>query len=132
MSIESEDSRRPWLPPLGALSIPQRRLPSPGRAAIIDVTESAQDLHHILTDVLGKAGGASPRIDIERCGLLDSDVVLLCTNGLTDVADEARIANTLRLHHTPNDQCLALVDLAVNSGSRDDVTAVVARYRIPG
>ena len=61
---------------------------------------------------------------------MDDDLVLLCTNGLTDVIDDERIANTLRLHATPDDQCRALVDLAANSGSDDDVTALVAHYRI--
>jgi protein phosphatase len=90
----------------------------------------ARDLHHILTETLGGAGASAPKIDIERCGLLDGDVILLCTNGLTDVADDGRIANALRLHGTPDDQCTALVDLATNSGGNDDVTALVAHYRV--
>jgi protein phosphatase len=102
------------------------------KATIVDVGDAARDLRHILTDVLGKEGAGGPKIDIERCGLLDSDVVLLCTNGLTDVADDSQIGNALRTHRTPDDQCSALVNLAVNSGSHDDVTAVVAHYRIPG
>ena len=57
-------------------------------------------------------------------------LVLLCTNGLTDVVDDARIADVLRSHRTPDDQCRMLVDLAVDAGGDDDVTAVVAHYRI--
>jgi serine/threonine protein phosphatase PrpC len=89
-----------------------------------------RDGHQVLTETLGGAGAGTPRIDVERCGLLHGDVVLLCTKGLTAVADDTQIANALRLHRTPDDQCRALVDLAVNSGGRDDVTVISAHYRI--
>ena len=102
----------------------------PGKATILDVSASAQDQHHVVTETLGGAGAGPLRIDVERCGLLDGDLVLLCTNGLTDVADDARIAHALRLNPTPDDKCRALLDLAANSGARDDVTALVAHYRI--
>jgi serine/threonine protein phosphatase PrpC len=54
----------------------------------------------------------------------------VCTNGLTDVVADERIAHTLRSHGTPDDQCHALVELAASSESNDDVTALVAHYRI--
>jgi PPM family protein phosphatase len=100
------------------------------RPGIIDMAAGARDAHHIVTQALGWPGPGVRRIDVERCGLMDGDVVLLCTNGLTDVADDARIANALRLHTSSDAQCQALVDLAANSGSHDDVTVLVARYRI--
>lgn len=104
----------------------------PGKAIIADVAKSPRDLHHILTETLGGRAPGSPRIDVERCGLLDGDLVLLCTNGLTDVAEENRIATALRSHPTPDDQCQALIELAVSSGSNDDVTVLVAQYRVRG
>ena len=104
----------------------------PGKPIIVDVPSSPRDLHHILTETLGGRAPGAPRIDVERCGLLDGDLVLLCTNGLTDVADDDRIANALRSHTTPDAQCEALVDLAANSGGQDDVTALVAHYRVGG
>ena len=108
-------------------TIDRDRLP---QAAIVDIATSARDLQRIVTETLGGVGAGAPRIDVERCGLLDGDVVLLCTNGLTDVVDDTQIANALRSHRTPDEQCGALVDLAVNSGGHDDVTVVVAHYRI--
>jgi PPM family protein phosphatase len=103
----------------------------PTKAMIMDVGASARDHHHIVTETLGGTRAGAPRIDVERCGLLDRDAVLLCTNGLTDVVEDARIASTLRSDSTPDDQCRALVDLAVKSGGHDDVTVLVAHYRIP-
>jgi PPM family protein phosphatase len=101
-----------------------------GKAEIIDVAAGARDAHHIVTHSLGWPGSGARRLDVERCGLMDGDVVLVCTNGLTDVADDEQIANALRLHNTADAQCQALVELADNSGRNDDVTALVARYRI--
>jgi protein phosphatase len=103
-----------------------------GKPIIADVASSPRDLHHILTETLGGRAPGAPRIDVERCGLLDGDLVLLCTNGLTDVADDARIADVLRSQATPDAQCEALVDLATRAGSSDDVTALVGRYLVRG
>jgi protein phosphatase len=102
----------------------------PGNGLILEVSEGARDQHHIVTKTLGVGGAGRLRLDIERCGLLDGDCVLLCTNGLTDVITDAGIARELRAHSTPEDQSRALVDLAAELGATDDVTAVMAHYRI--
>jgi protein phosphatase len=102
----------------------------PGKALILEVSNGAQDQHHIVTKTLGSGGAGRLRLDIERCGLLDGDRVLLCTNGLTDVITDAGIAGELRAHSTPEDQSRALVDLAAELGGTDDVTALIAHYRI--
>jgi protein phosphatase len=103
----------------------------PRTRTIAAVAAGTRDVRHVVTDNLGREGAGVTQIDVERCGLLDGDVVLLCTNGLTDVVDDERIAAVLRLHPTPDQQCRALVELAVASGSQDDVTVVAAHYRIP-
>jgi PPM family protein phosphatase len=109
-----------------------RRRAGGGRAPrIVPVTNAALDLKHVLTDAIGMSGPSGPDIDIERTHLEDNDRVLVCTNGLTDVVEEARIAAILASDRCPDDQCEALVDLAEASGADDDVTALVAQYRIP-
>jgi protein phosphatase len=102
----------------------------PGKSLLLEVCDGAQDQHHIVTKTLGAGGAGRLRLDIERCGLLDDDRVLLCTNGLTDVITDAGIAGELRAHSTPEDQSRALVDLAAELGGTDDVTALIAHYRI--
>ena len=85
-------------------------------------------------NVSGPDGGSGihgPKIDVERVGLLDGDIVLMCTKGLTDVVDEKAIAKVLALPATPDNQCQTLVNLAMEIGGREDATALVARYRIP-
>lgn len=92
---------------------------------------ASRDLHHSVTNAVGKPSTGGPRIDVERVGLLDGDTVLLCTNGLTDSLDEDRIAAVVCRSGSPDDHCRTLVDLAIDAGAQDDVTAIVARYRIP-
>jgi protein phosphatase len=104
----------------------------PRRAALVDVTDTAQDVQHTVTETIGRGKSVGPRIDIERCALVDGDVVLLCTNGLTDIVDEGVIATTLGSHDSPATQARALVDIAADLEGIDDVTALVARYRFGG
>ena len=99
---------------------------------IVDVAAASQDLHHVVTQTLGRTGPGASQIDLERFGLLHDDIILLCTNGLSDAIEDGQIAAALRAHSLPDEQCRALVDLAVAAGGRDDVTALVAHYRFPG
>ena len=103
----------------------------PGETPNVDEPAASPDLHHGLTNAIGKPSTGGPRIDVERVGLLDGDTVLLCTNGLTDSIDEDRIAGVLCRSGSPDDHSRTLVDLAIAAGGQDDVTALVARYRIP-
>ena len=88
---------------------------------------AASDMHHVLTDALG-AGAVDPRVDIERVTLVDGDVVLLCSNGLTDVVPDSTIAEILESMPAVEDQAAALVAGAIESGAEDDTTVLVACY----
>jgi PPM family protein phosphatase len=94
------------------------------------VPRSSQDLRHILTDTLGGKPGL-PEILVEHFRLQDGDRLLLCTNGLTDVLDDDQIAETLSCRRRPQEECRALADVASSRGAEDDVTVVLADYRIP-
>jgi serine/threonine protein phosphatase PrpC len=106
----------------------ERHLADTNRPASVE--RRAQDLRHILTDALG-AAGAQPQVEVERFQLLDGDCVLLCTNGLTDMVDNAAIAEVLALRRHPAEQCDVLIDLANRAGGGDNITVVLAEYRFP-
>ena len=106
----------------------ERHLADTNRPASVE--RRAQDLRHILTDALG-APGAHPLVEIERFQLLNGDRLLLCTNGLTDMVDDERIAEALALRREPNEQCAELVDLANRAGGGDNVTVLLAEYYVP-
>jgi len=108
-------------------AIPQRAA-DPRRPVLVGA--HTEELKPILADALGASGG-SPAVEVEQFRLVNGDCVLLCTNGLTDVVDDDRIADVLSLRRKPSEQCAILTDLANRQGGDDNVTVVLAQYQIP-
>ena len=96
---------------------------------------SQQDVaSHRLRNVLTSALGASQKdvnAVIERVKLVDGDRLLLCSDGLTDMTDDDKIADLLGRESRSDEACRLLVDSALASGGRDNITVVLARYSIP-
>jgi PPM family protein phosphatase len=99
------------------------------RAGPSSLNGAKTDAGHIVTRSIGRRG-AGPEPDIEHITLASGDRLLLCTNGLTDVVPEERIADVLALQRRPEDDCRRLVELAQAAGGADDVTVLVADYRL--
>jgi protein phosphatase len=87
-------------------------------------------LRHVLTSALGGLN-KDVRAEIQRLKLLDGDRLLLCTDGLTDMVDDAAMADTLRGEIRSDEACRLLVERANANGGKDNVTVVLAQYRIP-
>jgi PPM family protein phosphatase len=96
--------------------------PSPSEAA-------AHDLRHILTDAIGGRGGV-PNVQVEQYRLRHGDVVMVCTNGLSDIVDDQSSAAIVRDKRSVDEQCQALLNLALERGAVDNVTVVLARYSV--
>lgn len=87
-------------------------------------------LRHMLTGVLGTRGGPTD-VDLSAHRLLDGDRILLCTDGLTEMVPEAAIAELLdEPSQSAAEACARLVQAALDRGGKDNVTAIVGRYRI--
>jgi serine/threonine protein phosphatase PrpC len=82
---------------------------------------------HILANALG-AGDARPEVFTEPLEIEPGDTVLLCSDGLTDLVDDAEIARACQ--RAPDAAADALVDLALERGGHDNITVVIAR-RLP-
>ncbi|MFO0797037.1 MAG: SpoIIE family protein phosphatase [Gemmataceae bacterium] len=98
------------------------------RAGVISRAE--QDRHpwrHVVTNIVG---GTQPgvRAEVHQLDLHPGDVLLLCTDGLTDMVSDDAIAAVLAAEPDPEAACRRLIDEANRNGGRDDVTAVVARF----
>ncbi|QEH33248.1 Serine/threonine phosphatase stp [Aquisphaera giovannonii] len=84
---------------------------------------------HVITNVVG---GPSPgvQVDIQRRKLHDGDLVLLCSDGLTEEVPEPEIASALADCRDLNATVHRLIEATLARGAKDNVTVVVARYRI--
>jgi protein phosphatase len=84
---------------------------------------------HVVTNVVG---GPRPGVyaEIHKLRVRDGDRLLFCTDGLTEPVPDAAIAEVLGQHPDPQDTCDRLIDLALNHGGPDNVTAVLVRYQI--
>jgi protein phosphatase len=90
---------------------------------------SQHRMRHVLTRALGdtQVEGAA---ELRRFDLEDGDSLLLCTDGLTDMIPDDRIAATLASAGTCKLACERLVEQALEAGGKDNVTVAVGRYRI--
>ena len=84
-------------------------------------------MRHVVTCLLG-GDGAGVEPDVQRVDLETGDAVRLCTDGLTDMLPDDRIAAVLAVEREPRSACERLVAEANEQGGRDNITAVVARF----
>jgi len=84
---------------------------------------------HVITS---SVGGESPsvRIDVHKLHLEAGDVLLLCSDGLTEMLSGEQIAAELAQTNDPQACCRRLVDLANAAGGRDNITVALARYEM--
>jgi serine/threonine protein phosphatase PrpC len=84
--------------------------------------------HHVVTRALGTTSGEP---DVTTREVRAGDVYLVCSDGLSGVLDDARIAALLALPDA-RAACAALVDAAYDAGSRDNISAIVVRVGAAG
>jgi protein phosphatase len=96
----------------------------------IDPSEvSGHHLSHVLTQSLG--AGDELAVEAQHVTLADGDRLLLATDGLAAVAEDAELERLLV--RTPGSDQAAdrLLELALDRGAPDNVTVVVAHVAIP-
>ncbi len=87
--------------------------------------------HHARRNVVTNVvGGPHPgvRAEIHKLAIDAGDVLLLCSDGLTEVVDDRQIAAVVSSPEPPEAMARRLVDLALANGGPDNVTVIVARY----
>jgi serine/threonine protein phosphatase PrpC len=80
-----------------------------------------------LTQALGLERGIQP--DVARVPLAAGDRLLLCTDGLTNMVDDAQIEVILRAAGGAQPACDALTGAALDGGGVDNVTLVVIDWQ---
>lgn len=61
--------------------------------------------------------------------LLPGDVILMCSDGLSDMLTDDHIENVLRSHDTLSEAGQALITAANEAGGRDNIAVILARAR---
>jgi PPM family protein phosphatase len=90
---------------------------------------SADAYQHSMGNIITRALGIDPEIlpDVSRTGLRHGDVLLLCTDGLTNMLDEREIRDVLQSLDTAASIAHDLVHAANARGGIDNISAVVIR-----
>lgn len=95
-------------------------------------SEQAKHHHlaHTITRYLGQIEGFGPETRI--CRIVPGDIVLMCTDGLTDVVSDAGIAEIVGAYEKDNAplNCLPirLIEHALTAGTQDNVTVLCCTY----
>ena len=88
-----------------------------------------QAAEHPQRSIITRALGPEPTVDVDTWtyAVRDGDVVLLCSDGLTSMISEERIAETLASAPTLDRAAQQLIDDANEAGGRDNITVVLFR-----
>jgi PPM family protein phosphatase len=92
------------------------------------ITE-AQAEEHPQRSIITRALGPEPEVDVDvqTVPAAPGDVFLLCSDGLTTMVDEERIAAVLSSAGSMREAVRTLVDEANGAGGRDNITALAFR-----
>jgi serine/threonine protein phosphatase PrpC len=86
----------------------------------------------VMKNVLTKALGVRPEVefDVAVHDLLDGDIVLLCSDGLTNMLEDPAILEIVARNDEHLEKtCDALVESANARGGRDNISVLLLRYR---
>jgi protein phosphatase len=93
--------------------------------------EARHPFRHVVTNLLG---GRQPGVQVElhRRDLHPDDIILLCSDGLTEMIPDEGIAVILREEPDPRRACERLVAEANRHGGKDNITVLVAHVEEAG
>jgi len=92
--------------------------------------EAAQSEHR---NIILQALGPEEKVvtDLYRCTLENDDVLVLCSDGLSNQVSSEDLARITRGAGRPEEVCGALIEEAMHTGAPDNVTVIAARLRTP-
>jgi serine/threonine protein phosphatase PrpC len=87
-------------------------------------------LHHPMRNALTNVVGARPRTDVHVVEetLAGGELLLLTTDGVHGVLDDPRVERLMGDDDDPREIARNVIATALVRGSRDNCTAIVARY----
>lgn len=70
-------------------------------------------------------------VDTRRVSIEPNDVILLCSDGLTDLLEDNGILSILISSRAPQQACNKLIETCLRRGASDNITVIVAAFNIP-
>ena len=92
-----------------------------------------QALHHPQRHILCRAMGLGPhaQADITTQPVQEEDLIILCTDGLTNMVDDEHLITLLRSHPPHAEEvCSTLIAAALDAGGVDNVTVVACAKEV--
>jgi protein phosphatase len=103
-----------------------------GRCGVISPADLARhQFRHVVTNYLG-GEELGVRVELHSLALHEDDVVLLCSDGLTEMLPEEKISAILVEERQPQAACERLIAEANRRGGKDNITLIVAHIMGPG
>src|SRR5699024_63578 len=94
--------------------------------------ERDSEFYRLQKNIITRAMGISPqvRIDFFEVPLMEGDCVLLCSDGLTNMVDDAGISRILKTTDTLEEKTEALIHAANENGGKDNIAVVLVEPQI--
>ena len=91
-----------------------------------EISEVAARIHP-MKNVLTQAVGAMPELNIDAGNFKveDGDILLLCTDGLTNMVDDDTIKSIINRSANPAED---LISAALTGGGKDNISVIVVKY----
>jgi protein phosphatase len=100
-----------------------------GRCGILTSADQARHPYrHVVTNFLGGTEHGV-RVELHSLALHPDDVLLICSDGLTEMLPETEISAILDGESEPEAACHCLVTAANERGGKDNITAIVAHVK---
>lgn len=97
-------------------------------AGLITPAQAARAVHR---NFVTRAVGVEPQVTLETHlhPFVEGDLLLLCSDGLSDMVDDERLESLLALPRALSDIGHALVDAANAAGGKDNISLILIRAR---
>lgn len=97
---------------------------------LVDIGQISEDeaQKHPDKNIITRAVGAEKNInvDIDMVDLLEGDIIVICTDGLTNFVSDSKITETADSCESLSELVGKLIDAANSGGGRDNITVAVA------
>jgi PPM family protein phosphatase len=99
------------------------------RAGVLPANPEDWPNRHVLSQALGASSLIAP--EVSQLTLQTGDLLLLCSDGLTDMLDDAEIARQISAPLSLPDISQSLVREANRRGGKDNITVIIVRVSYP-